>query len=491
MKKTFFLALFSLLSFSSLHAQQPHFCATPAEKSEWLLRYQQNKQAFPRTFDTIYVPMTIHLLGDDSGAGYFPLRKVLDAVCELNEDFETSGIRFYIEGDIRYVNNTDYYDHENFGPGFDMMEEHNVDNTINCYFVTNPAGACGYSIYGLGVALGHNCMAPGDNTWAHEMGHAFSLPHTFYGWEGINHSFAQPAPEEVDGVLVERVSGADCEIAGDGFCDTPADYLHDRWNCNDEGLSNAKQLDPDSVQFRSDATFFMSYSLDVCSARFSDEQISAMRANLVDERPNFLFDQTPVYPVPDSIGLVSPANGETILAATEALLTWEPTPNATHYFVQVSPLPSFGSLVFSGVVQSLELELTGLEAERKYYWRIRPYNKVFACTDFGAVTTFTTGTITATGEAETLLSQALVFPNPANTGRKINVAFQADENIFLNVRVVNMFGVTVWELPFQSKIGINRLEIDPLFRAGIYALVIEGSDSGKNDRMVRPLILTD
>ncbi len=491
MKKTYFFVLLSLLSLTMLHAQQPHSCATPAEKSEWLIQYQRNKQAFPRTFDTIYVPMTIHLLGNDSGAGYFPLNKVLNAVCELNEDFASSGIRFYIEGAINYINNTDFWDHESFGPGFQMMETHNVDNTINCYFVENPAEACGYSIYGLGVALGHNCMGPGDNTWAHEMGHAFSLPHTFYGWEGSSHSYSQPAPEEVDGVLVERASGLGCENAGDGFCDTPADYLNDRWNCNSEGMSNSKQLDPDSVQFRSDATFFMSYSLDVCAARFSAEQIAAMRANLVDERANFLYDQTPVYPVPDSFGLVSPANGETVLAATDVLLTWEPTPNATHYYVQVSPLPSFGGVVFSGVVEGLELQLTNLDPGRKYYWRMRPFNKVFTCANFGSAKNFTMGAITAASEPEILLSQLVVFPNPANSGRNINVAFQADEAKLLNVRVVNMFGVTVWEQAFQSKIGANRLEVAALSHTGIYALVIEGRDAGKNGQIVRPLILMD
>lgn len=491
MKKTYFFALLSLLSFSTLRAQEITPCATPAEKSEWLIRYQRNKPSFPRTFDTIYVPMTIHLLGDDSGAGYFPLRKVLDDVCALNEDFAPSGIRFYIEGDIRYINNSDYYVHEEFGPGFDMMEEHNVENTINCYFVENPAGACGYSIYGLGVALGHNCMAATDNTWTHEMGHAFSLPHTFYGWEGINHSFAQPAPEEVDGVQVEFVSGANCEDAADGFCDTPADYLHDRWNCNDQGMSNTKQLDPDSVQFRSDASFYMSYSLDACSSRFSDEQTAAMRANLLTERQNFLYDQTPVYPVPDSIGIVSPANGATILTATEAFLTWEPTPNATHYYVQISPLPSFGGVVFSDIVVGHELMLTNLEPDRKYYWRMRPFNKVFTCTDFGPVTNFRTGTVTATSEPEKLVSQMLVFPNPATTGEKIKVTFQAEATSLLNVRVVNLLGVTVWEKGVQSQIGANRFDIDALPHSGIYAIVIEGNGAGEKGRIVRPLVLMD
>jgi hypothetical protein len=291
--------------------------------------------------------------------------------------------------------------------------------------------------------------------------------------------------------LVERADGFGCEEAGDGFCDTPADYLNDRWDCNSEGLSNIRQLDPDSVQFRSDASFFMSYSLDACAARFSAEQIAAMRANLVDERANFLYDQTPVYPVPDSFGLVSPANGETILAATEVLLTWEPTPNATHYYVQVSPLSSFGGVVFSGVVEGHELQLTDLDPGRKYFWRMRPFNKAFTCANFGSAKNFTMGAVTAASEPETLLSQLVVFPNPANSGRNINVAFQADEAKLLNVRVVNMFGATVWEQAFQSKIGVNRFEVAALSHAGIYALVIEGRDAGKNGQIVRPLILMD
>ncbi len=491
MKKAYLFALVSLLSLNAARAQQPNFCGTPAVKSDWLIRYQQNPHAFPRSFDTLYVPMTIHLLGTNSGAGYFPLTRVLDAVCSLNEDFAPTGIRFYIEGEINYIDNSAYYEHETFGPGFDMMHEHNVENTINCYFVANPAGACGYSIYGLGVALGHNCMAADDNTWAHEMGHAFSLPHTFFGWEGISHSFSQPAPEEVDGVEVERVSGVNCAQSADGFCDTPPDYLHNRWNCNDEGFSTTRQFDPDSVEFRSDATFFMSYSLDACSSRFSDEQTAAMRANIIDERPNFLFDQTPAYPVPDSIGLTSPANGETIMTTTDALLSWEPTPNATHYFVQVSPLPSFGSLVFGGVVEGESLQLTDLQPGRKYFWRMRPFNKVFACTSFAATKNFTTGTVTASEELETTVADVRVFPQPASSSQNIRVAFQASEEKRLNVRVVNMLGVTVWEKELAAQSGINNFEIDAIARAGFYALMIQQKDAGNQGQIVRPLIVME
>ena len=76
---------------------------------------------------------------------------------------------------------------------------------------------------------------------------------------------------------VERVDGVNCDIAGDGFCDTPADYLNYRWNCNNQGLSNVTQTDPLGEKLKSDGSLIMSYSSDVCSYRFSEEQIAAMQ----------------------------------------------------------------------------------------------------------------------------------------------------------------------------------------------------------------------
>ncbi|NJK83013.1 MAG: hypothetical protein HC912_03550 [Saprospiraceae bacterium] len=51
--------------------------------------------------------------------------------------------------------------------------------------------------------MSKSCTGRGDHTWAHEIGHALSLNHTFYGWEAIGnidsttYNFSLPAPENI------------------------------------------------------------------------------------------------------------------------------------------------------------------------------------------------------------------------------------------------------------------------------------------------------
>ncbi len=80
-------------------------------------------------------------------------------------------------------------------------------------------------------------------------------------------------------IEVEKMDFSNCYDSGDRFCDTRPDYLNYRWACAPDSLSVTVQKDPNGVEFRSDATLYMSYSLDVCSNRFTDEQIEAMRTN--------------------------------------------------------------------------------------------------------------------------------------------------------------------------------------------------------------------
>lgn len=468
------LALLFLVPFSAV--AQSSYCGTPPGRSEWLQRYQQDKSAFQtRSSDILYIPLTIHLVGSDEGEGYLPVPILLEAVCTINEDFVPANIQFFIEGDIRYIDNDNYFDH-NFQQGFQMMQSNNVPNTVNCYFVSSPAGNCGYySPGGNAVAMAKSCSGPGDHTWSHELGHFFSLPHTFSGWEGTDYSPADPTPAFVNNRQVERVDGSNCANSGDGFCDTPADYLSYRWNCNGQGQSNVQQRDPVDSLFRSDGSLFMSYSNDGCMNRFSNEQIEAMRANINFQRPGLLYDQSaPVYLDTTSVTVISPEEGEIIEGAGGVTLSWEPFPNAIGYAVDLDlfiPVTQ-GSINFRTYGTSTNsITLTDLQPNRTYLWRVQPYGKYDACTSPGMPSTFSVGTLTTTRE-EGIESQTQIFPQPLKQGEDLNIQLGQAPIGTVNVQISNTAGQAVRNYALQ---GQRTLQCSTAGLAtGLYVVRISG-----------------
>jgi hypothetical protein len=138
----------------------------------------------PRSSMPITLPLRIHIVGETDGDGYIGLSRLFDAIELMNEDFATADVNFCIDGDIDYINNSSYYDHD-FNTGGTMMLLNNDPGVINVYFVANPSGACGYYSPGRdAIAMSNNCTSGADHTFGHEMGHFLSLPHTFVGWEG-------------------------------------------------------------------------------------------------------------------------------------------------------------------------------------------------------------------------------------------------------------------------------------------------------------------
>ncbi|MBR9922453.1 MAG: T9SS type A sorting domain-containing protein [Bacteroidetes bacterium] len=455
--KVFLLAGF-LMPLNLMAQSQPDFCATKDGKSNWLIQYQQNPGLFPTVEDTLYVPLTIHLVGTDNDAGYFNEKLLLEVICVLNEDFEESAIQFYIKGDINYIANSVYNEHT-FGQGSDMMQEYKVENTINCYIVDDPAGACGYSSYNQGVALAEQCISPQDHTWAHELGHFLSLPHTFYGWEGFNHSYSQPAPVQIDNAIVERVDGTNCSIAGDGFCDTPPDYLNYRWTCPDDGFSITQQLDPDSIPFNSDGTFFMSYAGDNCMERFSDGQIAAMRANLMTEKQDYLDQDVPIgIASTEPFTVITPEDGAFIEDFYSISFEWEPLDNATNYIVEFSPFSNFTLVLFRYEVTEPGFSTTDIPANYQLYWRVRPYNAWHTCEQWTEPQIFSTGEYSSARNIEGL--QALnISPVPLPFGESLMMEVDIDQQMEAQVEILDLSGKVLYLQNTLLSAGNNTLEL--------------------------------
>ncbi|THH41910.1 T9SS type A sorting domain-containing protein [Neolewinella litorea] len=408
-------------------------CATNG-RSAWIDAYQAGHiKPIPKSLDVKFVPVHLTLVGDDNGAGYADPLTVLQSFELLNEDFAKINVRFYIDNDIDYLNSTLYYDHD-FSTGADLMSNFNRPNTVNSYIVGNPAGACGYySGRGDGIALGINCISPGERTWSHEVGHFFGLPHTFYGWESKDKisnvdAFDKPAPTTLNfngrTVEVERVDGSNCEDAADGFCDTAPDYLPERWRCNSLGIYPDSLLDPDSTRFAVSAENIMSYAYDGCVESFSPSQITAMNTNL-GGRVGLESRTTPTFTAAraEDVTLLSPAQNETVQFSDSMQLVWNSVPNADFYLVQLHISQNFNGSVFTSFFTSDTSAVVTdiLNPNTRYYWRVRPVNRYDVSGSFSDIQRFRNGAYTTATVDPELDAGITISPNPASAQGQLTV----------------------------------------------------------------------
>ncbi len=490
----FTIAFVFLIVFSAIG--QTHLpCGTPPGKSDWLKRYQQNPNQFRNGLDTmIYLPMTVHIVGTNTGAAYYRPDFLMESFCQLNRDFLPSNMQFFLEGEINYIDNSDWYIHSTVIEGADMMNANNVPNTINSYIVNSPAGNAGYNLpHADGVAMGTQFLGFDYHTWTHEIGHNLSVQHTFLGWEGDVYSYNTPTPSEVyydytlfkdtlildtiiiDTAIVEFVPRTNCAVAADGFCDTPPDYVSFRWPCDSDSLGLVKQKDPNGVDFWSDGTNYMSYSYDECQGKFTSDQSDAMRAFIYDRKPGILYNQNPTMgPITSSPDLLFPVGGEDV-QFDGTYLRWSSVPNASNYILQVNRLSNFpgNQMLVNRIVTDTSAFVTNLNINWTFHWRVLPYNQVNTCTNFSAVETFNTTILSSLGELETV-DHWTVFPSQLTAGNELNVVLENKESIDANLQVYHISGIQVVDQQVQLNSGINDLKVKTdNWASGIYIVTLE------------------
>lgn len=363
MKKTIFIALILSILTIPVLGQPAQKCGTqmPEKMQTWLKEFQAKPYSL-KDEDIDYVPIQFHIVGASNGTGHFPAPEVFRLLCETNEHYEPVGIQFYNYSAFNYLSNDNWYIHT-FMQGNQMMNANNYDDVVNVYIVDDPAGNCGYFSGGAdAIAVGKNCSGAGSTTLVHELGHYFSLPHTFSGWEGGTPPVSQQ----------ERVNGTNCNTAGDGFCDTPPDYVAERWNCP---LASGPLVDPNGVEFFPDETLYMSYSSDHCTSRFSALQIDAMLGVLHTWRSE-LLDHTPPEIVPlETTAIIYPAVGATDMLQGNVLLTWKAAYGASNYQVEIKQM---GELILS-ISTTDTFYVADIESLGQHFWTLQPYNAGNTC----------------------------------------------------------------------------------------------------------------
>jgi hypothetical protein len=411
----------------------------------------------------------------------------------LNRRYAPAKIQFYLAGMPRYIVNQIWSNPPDKQVATLMIDSFNIPRVVNIYFTNlGSQGLCGYAYYpnsGPGTLvtrgaamMSYSCSGPESGTLAHELGHFFSLPHPFQGTSG-----------DPDGPTAERVTrdlnevaprlSANCNTAGDFFCDTKADPYSARWQC----VSTPITLDINGDRFFADSSLVMSYAANTCRDIFSEQQMNAMRSTVAtgtSSRGYLLARQRPVTtPIVDQPQILTPAAGETDVQPNFAHFNWTAVPGATWYHFRLKRAIIPG-LVKDTVVQGTYLSIfdNKMNINTDYQWSVTAVNENDYYLKPYTWHNFRTGTRTATFVQELNQAAVQIYPNPIRRGEALRIAKSSE--ISLSLQVFDLMGRKV----YAGQLGTHedRLELPENLVTGQY--VIEWIDQTGNRGTQRLLI---
>lgn len=482
MKRTIFSLLTLVFGFVTGYGQS---CAlTEADQLAWGDRYEKllTERGSPNRSVLIEIPIAFHLLSRDNGVGGLTPDRCLTLLCELNEIFEFTRMRFFLAKDgIQQINHDGIFNAPYVVENLATMRTIKKD-AINVFIVNrvsenNALGS--YNQQEDWILIQKSGFSPGNKTLAHEIGHFFALYHTHFGWESKPWSLSDEGKRSPvvssDGVTpTEWVNRINCAVAGDKLCDTQADYnmgLNFPKSCEFQALA----FDPQSVQVNPDETLIMSYFQDSCRFRFSDEQIQIMRSDAESDYRSYLHQG--FVPQGQSIGygptLISPLG---IISSAELSnpigFRWKRVEDANMYYVTFDRSQNF-NLSPVGFITSdtmYKFDFGWLE-NTNYFWKVTPFNEQFTCAPTSEVFSFRFESVTSTKQAEQDVNWNVYVENQILV---LNGLSTIEKPHRVNVYRIN--GALIKSIDFHAGDFQDNLRISiPEISSGVYTIQIIGN----------------
>ncbi len=503
LKKTIYLTFVLLLIFTQLISQDRR-CGVTVEMGQMIMDQMLQNRNEMRDFvstrnTTIYLPVRFFLVAESDGSGRTSESAALEGLCYLNENYADQEIQFYLK-EFKYVNNTNLYgDPENAKSVLESQMAGNY-NAINIFVV----GEIGSDANGTTLAYWKPPAGPNGDDWlvaaetyvddfevlTHEIGHFFTLSHTFYGWESTggweNSQYSDGTPVGVNSpagsfIKNERVDGSNCHTAGDRICDTPADYLFDYNHFDDpetncEYKDNAK--DPLGVPLAPDPHNFMNYNNTpscIPNLYFSEEQKEVIQNSLNSSTRDYL----PKNYLPNTNGitgkptLLYPLTQDPPMPYNSVNMQWTAVANADMYLLEVKkPGDEPQCFIVDGATN---YTVTTFEPQTTYFWTVKAFNEYSICNGDSNQKFFKTGVdmINDTNEIPELKDWA-IQPNPVKSGELLNIKIESSQTISLDINLTAITGQKVSSYKDQTFAnGISIFTIDTFgFPAGIYLVTL-------------------
>lgn len=282
-------------------------------------------------------------------------------------------------------------------------------------------------------------------TFAHEMGHAFNLKHTFEGDEG-----GSSCPSNIN-----------CFTNGDEVCDTDP-HTREDGNCGDSG-ETCFGVGTDLSEVVSN---IMSYSSQSCKTKFTNGQIERMANGIMDYRFTLLES--------DVCEII--VNGCTDTTACNYIADANNDDGSCEYTDGICESCEDGIIIDNdsdndGICDDDEIETFNCINE--------------SCIDLGD----NMGTYTSLSDCEqscTLASinenekNTFIYPNPSSGIFNLNIAAKSNTILY----ITNIFGVTIYENILKNS-GNHKVELDlSNLSKGIYSLTIISETEINNYKLI-------